>query len=189
MNTRYFENIESWENWLIINHDREKELWLVYYKKHTGKSGVSYEESVRVALCWGWIDGLVKRLDDEKYARKFTPRKENSVWSESNKKRVNELILHGKMNPEGLKLVLAAKANGNWEKVNDPTKIDLTVPGDFKAAIGRFPDAAAAFERLPNSHKKEFLVWVKTAERAETRARRIKKSVEMLLKNEKPGLK
>jgi uncharacterized protein YdeI (YjbR/CyaY-like superfamily) len=79
MKTQYFKTIAEWEKWLTNNYDKEKELWLVYYKKHTHKTSIAYDDSVKVALCYGWIDGLVKRIDEEKYARRFTPRKENSV--------------------------------------------------------------------------------------------------------------
>lgn len=188
MKTKHFETKQDWENWLAAN-DKEKELWLVYYKKHTQKTSISYEDSVNVALSYGWIDSLIKKLDEDRFARKFNPRKANSVWSESNKRRVQELIDAGKMKPAGLRLVEAAKANGNWNKVIVPPKIDLTVPDDFENALAKQPKAKAAFEALSNSHKKQYLTWIKMAKRAETRERHIKQSIEMLLKNKKLGLK
>lgn len=189
MNTRYFKSDLEWENWLQQNHAKETELWLVYYKKHTGKPGIAYEDSVKTALCYGWIDSLIKKLDDDSYARKFSPRKENSLWSESNKKRIAELMKTGRMQAPGLKLVEAAKQKGNWDKVIVPPKIDLTVPEDFKAVLKKYPHAAQFFEELPKSHKKQYLIWIKMAKRTETRERRIKKSIEMLLEKKKLGLK
>ncbi len=189
MKTRYFETNRDWENWLRENHEKESELWLVYYKKHTGKTSIAYENSVQTALCYGWIDSLIKKLDEDRFARKFSPRKEDSVWSESNKKRVEILMAAGKMKPAGMKLVEAAKQNGNWDKIILPPKIDLTIPEDFEAALKNVPQAEQFFEELPKSHKKQYLVWIKMAKRAETRERRIKKSVEMLLEKKKLGLK
>jgi len=189
MLTRYFETNREWENWLKENHDKETELWLVYYKKHTGKSSIAYEDSVKTALCYGWIDSLIKKLDEDSYARKFNPRKENSKWSESNKKRVEDLIAVGKMKPPGMRLVEAAKENGSWERIIVPPKIDLSVPDDFEKALKSVPEAKRYFESLPKSHKKQYLVWIKMAKRDETRQRRIKNSLEMLLNKQKPGLK
>jgi len=189
MNTLYFETNAAWETWLAENYDKQNELWLVYYKKHTGKTSIAYEDSVRTALCYGWIDSLIKKIDDESYARKFSPRKENSVWSESNKQRVHELLAAGKMKPSGMVLVDIAKKNGSWDKTIVPPKIDLSVPDDFEKALKSEPEAKRYFESLPKSHKKQYLVWIKMAKRYETRQGRIKKSLEMLLNKQKLGLK
>ncbi len=189
MNSQYFETNKEWVSWLEKHHLSEKELWLIYYKKHSGKPGITYEDSVRTALCYGWIDGLVKRIDDECYARKFTPRKAKSLWSESNKKRVTELLKEGKMTPAGLKLIEAAKQNGNWDKVITRPEIDLSMPPEFEQALNKHSKAAAYFNSLNDRHQKEYLMWIKMAKREETRDRRIKKSVEMLLEKQKLGLK
>jgi len=189
MNTQYLETNEDWESWLEKHHQSEKELWLIYYKKPARKTGITYEDSVRTALCYGWIDGLIKRIDDECYARKFTPRKEKSVWSESNKKRVSELINEGKMKPAGLKLIEAAKQNGNWDKVITRPEIDLSMPPEFEIALNKDAHAAEYFHSLNERHQKEYLMWIKMAKREETRARRIEKSVEMLLEKRMLGLK
>ncbi len=189
MNKKHFETNNEWETWLALNHLKEKELWLVYYKKHTNRACVSYEESVQTALCYGWIDGLVKRIDDACYARRFTPRKVNSVWSESNKKRVAELLREDKMQPAGIKLVEAAKKNGNWDKVISPPEIDLSIPDDFLSVLNSQPSARNYFETLSKRHKKEYLLWINTAKRTETREKRMKEAVEMLIKNQTLGLK
>lgn len=189
MNKQYFETNNDWEKWLESNYDKETELWFVYYKKHTNKPGVDYEDSVKIALCYGWIDGLVKKIDDNSYARKFTPRKVKSVWSESNKKRVRQLIQEGKMKPAGLRLVEAAKQNGNWDKVISPPVIDLSIPAELKQALVKNKQATEFFENLSNSHKKEYLGWIKTAKRSETRERRINETIRMLNKGKKLGPK
>ncbi len=189
MKKQFFETDQDWEKWLANNYNSENELWLIYYKKHTGKTGVSYEESVKTALCYGWIDGLLKKIDEDCYARKFTPRKEKSVWSESNKKRVKELLKEGRMKPAGLRLVEAAKQNGNWNKVITPPEIDLSLPPEFDTALQKYPQAADYFNSLSKRHQKEYLMWIKMAKREETRERRIEKSVEMLLEKRELGLK
>ena len=189
MKTIYFETNQEWEDWLEANHDKETELWFVYYKKHANKPDVNYEDSVKIALCYGWIDSLIKKLDEDSYARKFNPRKENSVWSESNKQRVGELLKAGKMKPAGLKLVEVAKQNGNWDKIITPPTIDMSVPEDLENAFKNNPQAAAYFDTLTKSHKREYLMWIKMAKRTETRERRIKQSIEMLLEKKKLGLK
>ncbi len=185
----YFETSEQWESWLEQNHDTETELWLVYFKKHTDVPGISYEESVQSALCWGWIDGLVKKLDDDRYARKFTPRKENSVWSESNKKRVATLLNEGRIKPMGLKKIEAAQQNGNWNKVISPPEIDLSPPNELKEELAKHPKAEAYFNSLNKRHQKEYIVWIKMAKRPETKERRVKQSIQLLLEKKNLGLK
>ncbi len=189
MKKQHFENGSAWENWLEKNHQTEQELWVVYYKKHTKKPTVSYEDSVRTALCYGWIDSLVKRLDEDRYARKFNPRKKNSLWSESNKKRVSELLKDGKMKTAGIELVEFAKQNGNWDKVVTKPEIDYTMPKEFQNELKRNPQAEDYFNQLNIRHQKEYLVWIIMAKRKETRERRIKESIRLLSNNQKLGLK
>lgn len=189
MKTQYFETNQDWKNWLQKNHEKETELWLVYYKKHTGKPVIAYEDSVKTALCYGWIDSLIKKLDEDSFVRKFSQRKENSVWSELNKKRISELLQEGKMKPAGLRLIEAAKENGNWNKVITPPQIDLSVPEEFEIALKNHPLAEDYFNSLSKRHQKEYLMWIKTAKREETRKQRIDKSVEMLNSKQKLGLK
>ena len=189
MNKLYFETNRDWENWLENNHNTENELWLIYYKKHTGKACISYEESVQTALCFGWIDSIIKKLDEDSYVRKFNPRNENSVWSESNKKRIVQLLEEGKMKPAGLRLVEAAKQNGNWDKVISRPEIDFTMPQEFTNALKMHPQAEDYFNSLSQRHQREYLIWIIMAKRDDTRERRIEKSLEMLLEKRKLGLK
>ena len=189
MKKKYFKNSSDWEKWLGQNHDKEKELWLIYYKKHTGKPCIPYDDSVKTALCYGWIDGLVKRIDDECYVRKFTPRNARSVWSELNKKRVARLLEEGRMNPRGLKLIEAAKKNGNWDKVILPPEINTTLSNEFKFALTKNPEAKTFFESLAANHKKQFIIWINMAKRDETKKKRIKESIDLLESKKKLGLK
>lgn len=100
--TLYVTNRDDWRAWLNKNHKTEKEVWLIYYKNHTGKPTIPYDVAVEEALCFGWIDSIVKRIDDERYMQKFTPRKTNSNWSELNKKRVKKMIKEGRMTEAGM---------------------------------------------------------------------------------------
>lgn len=111
---KYFKDRGQWRTWLKKNHDKEKEIWVGYYKKASGKQGLSYEEAVQEALCFGWIDGLEKSVDSERFMQRFTPRRPNSNWSLSNKKRVEKLIDEEKMTKAGLLAVEEAKKRGKW---------------------------------------------------------------------------
>ena len=113
----------EWREWLAANHDRETEIWLIYYKKETGIPCVAYGASVEEALCYGWVDSIIKKIDDTKYVRKFTPRKESSKWSPTNIKRVDKMIDAGLMTEHGMQLVEAAKKSGSWD--NPVQKPDL----------------------------------------------------------------
>ena len=110
--TLYITNRVDWRAWLERNNDTEKEVWLIYYKKHTGKPRIPYDDAVEEALCFGWIDSTVKRVDDEKFAQKFTPRKNKSNWSDLNKKRAKKMIREGRMTKAGLTKIEEAKRNG-----------------------------------------------------------------------------
>lgn len=105
----YVSNRNDWRAWLKENHDAKKEVWLIYYKKHTGKPSISYDDSVEEALCFGWVDSMIRKLDAEKFARKFTPRRDKSTWSEANRKRVEKMIREGKMTEVGLIRITTSK--------------------------------------------------------------------------------
>jgi len=179
----------EWRAWLFENHNRVSDVWLVYYKKETGISSISYEDSLDEALCFGWVDSLIKKLDETKYARKFTPRKDNSNWSLVNKKRVEILTSNGLMTEHGLKKVQAAKLSGSWERPVQKPKMDLEMPAEFAEALQDNPQAAEAFKSLPASHQKQYMLWIVMAKKPETRHNRIEESVRMLKEGKKLGLK
>ena len=186
---RLFKTRQAWREWLARNHDRSKGLWLAYYKKGTGKRSVTYEEALQDALCYGWIDSTVGRIDAERYKQKYTPRNVKSVWSASNKARVEKLIAEGRMAPPGLAKVEAAKRNGSWKSLDDIDRIGrgADVPSDLLEALAREPRAKTAFEGRPPSEKKLWAYWVLSAKRPETRARRIAETVKRVLANRRPG--
>jgi uncharacterized protein YdeI (YjbR/CyaY-like superfamily) len=170
---------QDWRAWLAANHRTAGEIWLLFFKKHSGLPGVALEEAVEEALCFGWIDSQLKRIDGEKHAVRFSPRKPGSVWSQSNKHRVERLIAQGRMTPAGLALVAAAKASGEWEQAS--LREDVTaLPADLEAALAADPDAQAAFVRLSASQKKLLIFWVSDARRDETRRRRIHEGLRRL---------
>jgi len=184
---RLFIDRNAWRRWLVKNHDKKKDIWLVYYKRGSGKTSVTYEEALEEALCYGWIDSVVRKIDDEKYMQKYTPRKENSIWSASNKARVERLILEGRMAGPGMKKIEAAKRYGSWHKL-DKIDVRLEVPQDLLDALDRDKKAKEFFDKLPPSHKKQYSWWIISAKRPETRARRIGETIKRLIAGRKPGM-
>ena len=182
----YFEDRTGWRDWLDEHHDSATEAWLVYYKKHTGKPSVKQTEGVEEALCFGWIDGKVRRIDDERYMQRYTPRKPKSIWSERNKQRVKELIEAGQMTPAGMKLVEAARKSGEWSKATETHNAAMH-PG-LEKKLARNKRARTLWEKQPPSHRKHFLWWINDAKREETQKRRIDKTIQMLLDGKKPGM-
>ena len=189
MKQLYVPTRAQWRKWLVENHRREPDgIWLVFHRKGTAKPTLAYEESVEEALCFGWVDSIIKRLDDGKFCRKFTPRRFDSSWSSSNKERAEKMIQAGRMTEFGLAKIKAAKKSGIWKE--DPRPIfGLEPPKELSAALARNPIAKDNFEKLPPSHRKQYLGWILTAKRPETRARRIKEAVTILGRGQKLGLK
>lgn len=186
MHSYLFKDRDEWRQWLEEHHDSESEIWLIYYKKHTRKESVRYEEAVEEALCFGWIDSTVKRIDEEQFMQRYTPRKEDSNWSQSNKQRVKKLTELGRMTEAGLKAIEAAKRNGSWDRL-DEIEIDMAVPEDLEAALAENPTAKENFDQFAPSNKKQYLYWLKSAKRAETREKRLKEIVRRSEKNVRPG--
>ena len=184
----YVKNREDWRSWLQNNHAAEKEVWLIYYKKHTGKPRIPYDDAVEEALCFGWIDSIVKRIDDEKYTQKYTHRKDKSIWSELNKKRAEKMIKQGRMTEAGLIKSQKAKENGEWYKTT--SKIDRpAIPPDLKNALAANKDADRNFNNFAPSYQKQFIGWIASAKKKETREKRIKETIKLAEQNKKPGMK
>lgn len=189
MNTVTAQTRAEWRAWLAANHDKESEIWLVYYKKGSGYPTIDYGESVEEALCYGWVDSIIKKIDEEKYARKFTPRKNNSNWSASNIKRAEKMIKSGQMTEFGMQKVVAAKQSGSWNAPVQAPTLSFKIHPEFAAALEQNPSAKEGFDHLSPSHQKEYIGWIEVAKRSETRTRRIIESIQLLAKGEKLGLK
>ncbi|NNE06414.1 MAG: hypothetical protein HKN15_11885 [Xanthomonadales bacterium] len=184
-----FSDRESWREWLSKNYDREPDgVWLVYYKKHSHKPGIEYNDSVEEALCFGWVDNLIRRLDEDRYARKFTPRKPNSQWSDSNKKRVEKLIGQGLMEKPGLTLVEAAKESGAWEADARP-RISEEISPAFERALANNHAARMFFDTLTAAQRRHYVLWINQARREATTLKRIRESIRLLEQGEKLGMK
>ena len=180
-----FASQETWGRWLDRNHGNDEGVWLKFAKKGSGKRTVSYLEAVEVALCYGWIDGQTKSLDDDYYLQRFTPRRARSKWSKINRDKATALIEQGRMRPAGLAEIERAKADGRWEAAYDsPSKIQPTP--ELLAALEASPKAKELFEQLDAQNRYAILYRVSDAKRPETRTRRIEKFVSMLSRGETP---
>lgn len=181
-----FQNKDEWRTWLQENHTAQKEAWLVILKNHVTKPGVSYEEAVEEAVCFGWIDGFMKSATAEFFFLRFSPRKRGSTWSVSNQKRVERLIAQGRMTKAGLATVEEARENGEWEAAirREDTS---SLPEDLRKELERNAEAQANFEKFTASQKKQFLYWITSAKTEKTRQKRIQDVVEMAAKNKRLG--
>ena len=196
---RAFEGRGAWRRWLEKHHDSDEELWIVFYKKddHRPSSTVggarkqtfTYEDAVEEALCFGWVDGIVKRRDEETFMQRFSPRGRRSTWSESNLKRVRRLIDAGLMTDAGLaKLGGALEAYEERGECHRPPRTDAA-PEPLMALLRADAKAWAAFERLAPSHRREYLGWVTQAKKPETQLRRMNEVIRVLARGEKLGMK
>ncbi|WP_261841718.1 YdeI/OmpD-associated family protein [Aliamphritea ceti] len=170
--------------WLKTNHAIENELWVKIFKKNTGIPSVTWDDVVIESLCWGWIDGIKKSIDDQAYLQRITPRKARSNWSKRNTDHAERLINEGRMMASGLEHVNAAKADGRWEKAYVVSEIE--VPADFLAALESEPKAKRFFETLTKSNKYVIAHGLTSAKKAETRKKRFEKFISMLIHEEKP---
>ena len=178
-----FRNARAFETWLKKHHATSDGLWLQIAKKGVEPPSVTYPEAVEIALCWGWIDGQKKGLDDQHYLQRFTPRRARSIWSKINVAKVATLIEAGRMQAPGHAQIEAAKADGRWAQAYDGARTS-SVPDDLQAALDACPDAKAFFATL-NASNRYAVTWrVQTAVKPETRARRIAQLVEMLARGE-----
>lgn len=183
-----FSDRKAWRTWLVENHASENEVWLAYYKKHTGKASVTYMDSVKEALCFGWIDGLKKRLDDERYTHRFTPRRASSQWSPQNIELAEELIASGKMAEAGLAAFAhRVPYDKELQKVLSAKEVSLTA--ETEKGLRASQKAWNNFSQMAAGYRKQYVVWIQSAKRPETRKRRLKEAVSLLEKNQKPGMK
>ena len=173
--------LAEWRDWLAANHDRAVGVWLVYYKKFSGKASITYEAAVEEALCFGWVDSQGNKLDDERTMLYFAPRQAGSGWSQPNKERVERLIAGGRMTPAGLAKIAAAQADGSWTLLDAVEALE--VPPDLAAEFDKFADARANFDAFPRSARRGILEWIVQARRPETRATRIAETARLAQAN------
>jgi uncharacterized protein YdeI (YjbR/CyaY-like superfamily) len=173
---------KKWRSWLAKNHSKSEGVWLVFHKDHTGLKSIPYEDSVREALCFGWIDSLIKRLDDDRYARKFTPRKPTSKWSDINRQRWAELEAAGQLAASG-------KAAAPTDNRYAPKPAIPDLPGYFATALKANASAWRFFQSLAPGYRRHFVVWIHMAKRPETREKRIRESIRLLAAGKKLGLR
>lgn len=171
---------EAWRAWLAANHGSSSGVWLAVGKKGGRVTSLGYEAAVEEALCFGWIDSIVRALDGDRFRQVFTPRRPGSTWSPSNKARVERLTAAGLMEPAGLAAVETARANGAWALLDDVEQ--LKVPEDLAAALAADPDAAREFEAFPASGRKQILWWIVSTKRPDTRANRVAETVRLAAK-------
>lgn len=183
---RSFPTEAAFEKWLAKHHDRETELWLRFYKKDSGVRTVTYAQALDVALCWGWIDGIVKRFDELSYVQRFTPRGRKSIWSQINRGHVARLTAAGRMTPHGQQQVDAAKADGRWDAAYAPIRetTEATVPADLRAAIAENRRAEKTFKTLGRMNLFALAFRTNSMKTPAGRARKIAKFVEMLQRGE-----
>jgi len=165
----------AWRKWLEKNHTRKEGIWLISYKKATGKPRVDYDESVEEALCFGWIDSKGNKLDDERTMLWFAPRKAGTGWSKLNKERVAKLIKAKLIAPAGLAKINAAREDGSWNALDSVEALEI--PSDLDKAFSKNETARRYFEAFPRSAKRAILVWISNAKKPETRAKRIEETV------------
>jgi uncharacterized protein YdeI (YjbR/CyaY-like superfamily) len=175
-------NRQQWRAWLQKHYASSPGVWLVFYKKHTGVQCILYEDSVREALCFGWVDSLIKRLDEERHAHKFTPRRPSSKWSDINRKRWEELRDLGLLTPAGL---AAAPTDNRYAPL--PTVPNL--PAYIAKALKANPKAWSFFQELAPTYRRQFVVWIHLAKREDTRDKRLRESIALLAAGKKLGLK
>jgi uncharacterized protein YdeI (YjbR/CyaY-like superfamily) len=174
----------EWERWLEEHHGSAAGAWLKFAKKGSGAESVSQAEAVEVALCFGWIDGQAAPHDEAAWLQRYTPRRSRSKWSQINRDKAMRLIAEGRMRPAGLEEVERAKNDGRWEAAYEPQST-ATVPDDLAAELERSPGAAAFFATLNRVNRYAILHRIHDAKRPETRAKRIRKYIEMLERGEK----
>ncbi|WP_298423748.1 YdeI/OmpD-associated family protein [uncultured Kordia sp.] len=179
----YFKNDVEWRAWLEKNHDTSTGIYLIFYKVSSKKESMRWEEAVKVALCFGWIDSTVKRLDEERRRQYFCPRKPKSVWSKVNKTYIVELIAENKMHESGSLKMIAAIKDGSWTALDDVE--NLVIPKNLQQAFDQNPKAFQNYQNFSPSYKKGYLYWLNQAKREITREKRITEIIRLCHKNVK----
>jgi uncharacterized protein YdeI (YjbR/CyaY-like superfamily) len=186
MTTLLVRTLDQWRDWLAKHHASESEVWLIFHKRQTGVASIDYKDALDEALCFGWVDSLVKRLDDRRYARKFTPRRPDSRWSTVNRKRYAELKTEGRLQPPGIERPPTSRGYGAR-----PPRLEMpsTLPAYIQAALRNHPTALRHFETLAPSQRRRYFAWIESAKREETKLRRLEEAIRLLASGKGLGLK
>jgi uncharacterized protein YdeI (YjbR/CyaY-like superfamily) len=174
----------AWREWLEQNHTLECGIWLQFYKKGSGTPSVNYAQALDEALCFGWIDGQLKRSDENFYLQKFTPRRKRSMWSKRNIEHIARLEQEGKMADSGRRQVEAAQADGRWDRSYDSPG-NMTVPEDLLMELSKVPANLAFFDSLNQANKYAITWRLQSASEPKIREKRLKSILEMMSKREK----
>ena len=186
MKTLEVRTVEQWRDWLDEHHDTDSEVWLVFYKKHTEIRSIDYKDALDEALCAGWVDSLVKRLDDRRYALKFTPRRPDSRWSDTNKKRYAELKASGRLKAAGIERPPTDRGYGPR-----PARLPLPskLPAYIEAELRKHAAARRHFEALSSAQRRRYVAWIESAKREDTKRRRLDEAIRLLADGKLLGLK
>ena len=185
MKTFEARTLEQWRDWLGAHHDGESEVWLIFHKRHTGKTCIAYLDALDEALCFGWVDSLVRRLDDDRYARKFTPRRADSVWSTVNRKRYAALAASGRLAEAGKQRAPTDRSYPARAAAKSKAKL----PPYIQEALKKNPAALRYFEGLAPSYRRNYVGWIDSAKQEETKRRRLDEAIRLLAAGQKLGLK
>jgi uncharacterized protein YdeI (YjbR/CyaY-like superfamily) len=186
MKTLLVRTLGQWRAWLAKHHASVPEVWLIFYKRHTGASSIECKDALDDALCFGWVDSLVKRLDDRRFARKFTPRRAASRWSDVNRKRYAELEAEGRLKPPGTK-----RRPTDRGSAPRPPRRELPAkrPAYVRTALQKHPAARCHFEALAPEQRRRYFAWIDSAKREETKLRRLEEAIRLLENGQVLGLK
>ena len=179
---------QAWRTWMENNHDTCTEVWLVFYKKHTGRTCLRYREAVEEAICFGWIDGLTKRIDEDRYAYRFTPRKQKSKWSPLNISLAERMIAEGKMTAAG-RAAFDRRKHYDERFLQARRSGELTLPPAIEEALRSNEAAWKNYLALAPGYRKQYAGWLTSAVKPATRARRLKEALRLLEQNKKLGMK
>ena len=171
----YFKNADEWRTWLHKNHHSSKGIYLLFYKVSSDYESIRWEEAVQVAICYGWIDSTVKKIDEHQRRQLFTPRKDKSVWSKLNKTYIEKLIQENAMHESGLRKIEIAKQNGSWNSLDEVE--NHVIPEDLQLAFKDNPKAWSNYQSFSPSYRKSYLYWLNQAKRVETRQNRIREII------------
>jgi uncharacterized protein YdeI (YjbR/CyaY-like superfamily) len=184
--TQEFLDRKEWRRWLEEKHSSETEVWVIIQKKNSGRNGLRYEEAVEEAVCFGWIDSKMQSIDAEGFRQRFSPRRKNSIWSKKNKKTAEKMIKAGKMTEAGFATINIAKQSGKWDAAYS-SKMAPAIPTDLAKALKENELAWENFSKFSNSARLQYVYWVESAKKDETRQKRIVAVVKKAAQNVKPS--